>query len=393
VSEGKSLDSGKRLRWDAGGIHRDLQRLRELESIINRGPAVVLRWRIADGWPVEFVSDNINQFGYTAEDLMSGRVSWPSITHIDDTPRLEAEIAGYLKAGRTEFGKKYRLVAKSRDIRWVEDRNEVVTDSDGVATHINGIVLDVTERKRAEEQLREKEIELAHVACLSDTGEMASGLAHELSEPLSAIGNYVQGAVRRIERGTHDSKELLAMLGEIAAETDRASETVHHFRRFVRKRKPCRSTSDVNELVHDALWLVSGEIRHSGIEVHLELQDSLPWVCVDTVQIRQCVLNLVRNALDAMREGPSDQRSLTVITRLADGEQIEVVVSDTGKGFAPDTSDRVFEPFFTTKDDGLGVGLSLTHSIVRAHGGRIRAISNPERGVTFKFTIPVGGEE
>lgn len=411
MTESKPLHSRRRFRRDSGSAHRfrpsdetvpeseaehgiAVQRLEELESIINCGPAVVFRWRITQEWPVEFVSYNINQFGYTVDELVTGKVSWSSITHSGDVPRLEAEITRYLEEGKTEFGQQYRLVTRSGDLRWVEDRRRVVTDSDGGPTHINGIVLDVTDRRRAEEQLREKEIELAHVARLSDMGVMAAGLAHELGEPVWAIGNYVEGAFKRIEKRTLDSDGLNEVLKGIEAEAKRASETIQHFRRFVCKRKPCRLTADMNEVVRDTLQLAKGEMRrHGAIEVHLELQKNLPPVCVDTVRIQQCLLNLVRNALDAMREGPSDQRSLTVATRLPDQEALEIAVSDTGKGFAPDTSDSIFEPFFTTRDDGLGVGLALAQSIVRAHGGRIWAMPNPERGVTFKFTVPIRNKE
>lgn len=410
MSENKSLHSERRFRRDSGGTRPfgssdeavpgteaayriAMQGLEALQSIINCGPAVAIRWRIADGWPVEFVSDNVQQFGYTADELMSGRVLWPSIIRSDDVPRVDAEIARYLEEGRTEFGQEYQVVTESGDLHWVEDRKVVVADSEGAPTHINGILLDVTERKRTAERLREQELELARMARLSDMCEMATGVAHELSEPLSAINNYVEGAVRRLQRGSLDSDSLMAVLGEIAAETERASETIHHLRHLVRKRKPLRSSADVNELVQATLLLVADEMRRGGVEVHLELQQNLPPVFVDIVQIRQCLWNLVRNALDAMREGPSHQGRLAVTSRLPAGNEIEIAVSDTGSGFVPDTSDRVFEPFFTTKEDGLGVGLSLAQSIVRAHGGRIWATPNPERGVTFKFTLPAGNPE
>jgi len=244
-----------------------------------------------------------------------------------------------------------------------------------------------------EEQLREKETELAHVARVSDVGEMATGLVHELSEPLYAINNYVQGGIRRLQRGTCDPGVLLTTLKELATEANRASEIITRLRSFVRKREPFRSTANVNDLVHDALELAGREIRHLGIEVNLGLQENLPRVFVDTVQIQQCLLNLARNALDAMRKGSSDQRTLTVTTRLSDEETITVAVRDTGEGFSPEASDRLFESFFTTKVEGLGMGLSLTRSIVRAHGGKIWATPNRERGVTFQFTLPIGGEE
>lgn len=410
MTENKPSQPQQRYRRDSGGIHSRrpaegtvsesatessiaLRQLGRLDSIINRSPAVFFRWRIADGWPVEFVSDNIDQFGYTADELMSGRVSWQSITHSDDVLRLEAEIGNCLREDKSEFGQEYRLVTKSGDYRWVESRNRTVDDSHGGPTHIDGVVLDVTARRRAEEQLLDKEIELAHVARLSEMEEVAVGLAHELGEPLTAIGSYVEGATLRARGQELNSEELIAVLGEMAAEYDRASKMIHHFRRFARKRAPCRSTANMNELVQDTLLLAAGEIRRAGIEVDTELQEDLPSVCVDGMQIRQCLLNVVRNALDAMREEPLDQRSLTVTTRLLHDVAIEISVSDTGKGFEPDTSESAFKPFFTTKQEGLGVGLSVAQSIVRAHGGKIWARPNSEHGVTCKFTVPVGNEE
>lgn len=249
-------------------------------------------------------------------------------------------------------------------------------------------VRDITERKRVEGQLRQREAELAHMARVHDLGQMAAILAHEINQPLYAITNYVNGMIRRLKNGMGDRDQFDKVLNETLSEAQRAAGIIAHLRRLLGKREPRLSTADLNEIIHDLLRLTEAEARCRGVAVHLELAHDLPHVIVDQIQFQQVVLNLLRNGFDAMSGLGNRRRSLTITTSLLDGDSIEIAVRDTGHGLSPDVADKVFEPFFTTKPEGLGMGLAISRSIVESHGGQIRAVPNPTQGTTFRFTVP-----
>ncbi|MBI3463968.1 MAG: PAS domain S-box protein [Planctomycetes bacterium] len=258
---------------------------------------------------------------------------------------------------------------------------------DGTILGYQGVIRDVTERQQARERLRRHEAELAHVLRLSTVGEMASGLAHELNQPLSAVSNHAEAWMRRLRSGAGTSEELLAALEQISQQAVRAGEIIRHLRDFVRKGEPRRSTVGVDEIVHEVVALVSSEAQQKQITLRLELAPGMPAVAADRIQIEQVLLNLVRNAFEAMTELEAGTRALTIRTSTAAEELVEVAVADTGRGLNPETIDHVFEPYFTTKAGGLGMGLSISRAIVEAHGGRLWATPNPDRGVTFRFTL------
>jgi C4-dicarboxylate-specific signal transduction histidine kinase len=246
---------------------------------------------------------------------------------------------------------------------------------------------DITERKIAEEEARARQAELAHVLRVSTMGEMAAGLAHEINQPLSAIVSYARGCARRLKSGMAAAASLLEPIEQIAAQAMRADEIVQRLLLFVRKQKPVHEPAHVDALVREVVQLVAGEARKRRVNVTLHLAADLPPVRVDRIQIEQVLLNLVRNGMEAMQSS-ADDRLLVIETRAADDGFVEVDVRDCGEGLDPEVAERVFEPFFTTKRAGLGMGLAITRSIVRAHGGRISVIRNPDRGVTFRVSLP-----
>jgi len=250
-------------------------------------------------------------------------------------------------------------------------------------------VRDISELRRAQEDLRRRETELAHMARVHDLGEMAASLAHEINQPLYAISNYANGMIQRLRKGTADLDDFTPVLNETLSEAKRAGDIIAHIRRLIRKREPRRSTVDVNGLIRGLDGLMGSEARHRETAVHLELADDLPHVLVDSVQIEQVILNLMRNALDAMSEMPSGQRSLTITSSLAESDAVEIAVHDTGAGLSPEIADKVFDPFFSTKPDGLGMGLAISRSIIEAHGGEILVSVDPPQATTFRFTLPV----
>ena len=220
--------------------------------------------------------------------------------------------------------------------------------------------------------------------------EMAASLAHELNQPLHAVKNYARGCVRRLSKMPARDEELVAALEQISAEASRAAEIVRRVRRFVEKGEPQFSEVFVNNLVTEVLLLSKAELEPRQAKVVLELAVALPPVLGDPIQIEQVIMNLVRNGLEAMDEMPEGDRSLGVKTMLNGGQTVQVEVSDRGKGLDTDHLESVFEPFLTTKPDGMGMGLSISRSIIQAHGGRLWASVNPDQGCTFHFTLPVG---
>jgi signal transduction histidine kinase len=251
------------------------------------------------------------------------------------------------------------------------------------------------DRRRAERaliaaQAGQHQAELAHAARLSTLGGMAAGLAHELNQPLAAIVAYARGCARRIESGDASLASLLPAVDEIATQALRAGEILRRIRDFVRYGEQRREPVDVNELVREAARLADLEARQLGVTVRLELTPGIPQVEADGIQVEQVVLNLVRNGFEAMRETEGRDRVLSIRTA-GEGGRVEVAVEDTGSGVPTGIADRLFDPFFTTKHDGLGLGLSISRSLIEANGGRLWAASNGAGGATFRFALPARG--
>ena len=261
-------------------------------------------------------------------------------------------------------------------------------DNTGKLIGIVAVLTDITEQRRAEEQARRRLDDLAHVVRLSTMGEMVSGLAHELNQPLAAVAGYAQACQHRVQILKGEGRdEVLDFVGRISEQANRAGEIIRHLRDFVRRADSSRSPIDINDLICDVAVLLEIEMRLHDVRLKLDLDRSLPDVNVDRIQIEQVVTNLVYNAMEATQEIPREYRTVTVRTSLKDTNVVEVAVEDTGKGLQTKNIDRLFEPFYTTKKNGMGLGLSISRSIVESHGGRLQATPDTERGTTFRFTL------
>ena len=250
----------------------------------------------------------------------------------------------------------------------------------------------IIERKLDADLIRRHQIQMAHAGRVSLVGELAASLAHDLHQPLAAIANYASGCVRRIKGGAGDLDQLVYPMEQIRLLALRAGEIIRHLRTLVRKTEPQQERVDLNELVRSAVRLAEPEARHHGIALRLDLQAQIPAVDVDRVQIEQVVLNLVSNGIEAMTDGRTNGRELVVRSSVGKDGMVVLAVSDCGESLSPSTIERVFEPFYTTKTHGLGMGLAISRSIVEAQGGRMWAMPNPGRGMTFQFTLPVPSE-
>jgi two-component system sensor kinase FixL len=259
--------------------------------------------------------------------------------------------------------------------------------SNGAVTGATVFSRDITERTRAEARARQHQAELAHVLRLGTMGEMAAGLAHEINQPLGAIANYAKGAVRRLEAGTLGVDGVLPVLDEIAREALRAGAIIRRLRGLVRKETPAAHRVDLNALVRESVRFIDAEAQKHAVSVDVCLAQDLPPIKGDGIQLEQVLLNLLLNGLEAVQGAANGDRTVSIATAARNGS-VEVIVRDSGIGIPPPPAD-VFAPFFSTKPTGLGMGLSISRSIVEAHGGTLSAARNDDRGSTFRFTLPV----
>jgi two-component system sensor kinase FixL len=256
-----------------------------------------------------------------------------------------------------------------------------------------GFIRDLTERQQTEARLQELQAELVHMTRLSAMGEMASALAHELNQPLSAIANYLGGASRLMEQQAGGDRRVVEAVAKSSEQAIRAGDIIRRLRDFLARGEGERSIESLSKLVQEACTLALVGAKEYGVRVQYRLDPKVDKVIVDRVQIQQVVLNLVRNALDAMRDHDG-RRELVVSTGPGEGEELALVsVADTGPGLEPSAGDRLFQPFVTTKSDGMGVGLSISRTIVEAHGGRIWTEPNPGGGAIFRFTVRLARED
>jgi two-component system sensor kinase FixL len=262
----------------------------------------------------------------------------------------------------------------------------------GERRFFTGFIRDLTERQETETRMQELHAELVHMSRFTALGAMASTLAHELNQPLSAVANYLKGSRRLLASGQADALPKVADAVDQAMEQAiRAGQIIKRLRDFVSRGESVRQLEDLPKLIEEASALALVGVKELGVRVTFALDAKADRVFVDKVQIHQVLLNLIRNALEAMQD--SVERDLVLATRRRDGTMIELSVADTGPGIAPDIAAQVFQPFITTKAQGMGLGLSISRTIVAAHGGRLWVEGNPGGGTVFRLTLKAVAEE
>ena len=255
-----------------------------------------------------------------------------------------------------------------------------------------GFIRDLTERQESDARLQELQTELVHISRLTAMGEMASALAHELNQPLSAIANYMKGSRRLLEDSTDERAAILREAMDKASEQAlRAGQVIRRLRDFVARGESERRVEDVRKLVEEASALALVGAKDKGVRVRFDFDPAVAFVLADKIQVQQVLLNLVRNAIEAMEDGK--RRELIISTAAAPEDMVAIEVADTGSGISPEIGAQLFQPFITTKRQGMGVGLSISRTIIEAHGGTIVPSPNPGGGTIFSFTLPAVSKE
>jgi PAS domain S-box-containing protein len=329
----------------------------------------------------DFFNQRWHDFTGLTLEQTQGR-NWLDIVHPDDRKRC---LDAYLRVFRKNrpFRLEYRVRRHDGMFRWIQDSGVPRLTGEGTLIGFIGTWLDITDHKLFEEIRAEME----HAGRLNIAGEMASGLAHELSQPLSAASNYLSVVLHLMEENGWDKDRLRKTISLAHAQTERAGKIINHLKELVRKQRQEPAMQDINSLVQDTVNLLEFELHQKSISIDMDLSP-LPLTRVSKIEIEQVLINLIKNAIDSMDSAP--RRELRIATRVIESGFILVSVSDSGKGIAADDLDKVFNPFQTTKKEGLGLGLTICRSLVENYGGKIWAEQNGDAGAEFNFTLPVG---
>lgn len=329
-------------------------------------------------------------FGYSTEEVLGRNVNLLMTPR--DRRNHDSYIRNYLRTGEAKvIGKGRDVTGRRKDGATVPLRlsvGELRDDAD--ATLFIGTLHDLTETLRTRARIEELQSELMQVSRANAVGEMGSALAHELTQPLSAVVAFVEASAELIDQGGGGvSAKVREYMNEAVTQSLRAGDVVRLLREFTARGDTEHSVHDINGVVEETCRLVTLGTAADGIALELNLAADLPPVLIDQIQIQQVVLNLVRNSIDALRD--VETPAITVATAPGPGE-VEVVVSDNGAGLSPEVRERLFEPFVSTKPDGIGIGLSICRTIVEAHGGRIAVAAGTGCGTAFRFSVPVFDE-
>jgi two-component system sensor kinase FixL len=324
-------------------------------------------------------------FGYTAEEAVGQNVSilMPSPYR----PQHDGYLTRYLTTGeRRIIGIGRLVVGQRKDGSTFPMELSVGEMRSGERRFFTGFVRDLTERQQTQQRLHDLQAELIHMSRFTALGEMASMLAHELNQPLTAVANYLNGGRRLLDGGNSENLPMVREAIERASEQAlRAGQIIRRLREFVSRGESERRVENLAKLIEEASALALVGAKETGVRVSFQFDPNVAFVLADKIQVQQVLHNLMRNAIEAMQE--MTRRELTVHTRQLDNETVQVDVSDTGPGIAPEIAEQLFQPFITTKRQGMGVGLSISRTIIEAHGGRLWTEPNPGGGAIFRLTL------
>jgi PAS domain S-box-containing protein len=365
-------------------VRRSEESLLEAQRLSHMGS-----WRhdVASGTVI--VSPEIYRiFGVQPDEDTSSAEFWLSRNHPEDQQRIQ-ELFERCESQKTEYESDYRIVLNDGTIKHLHAVGRPVVSQSGELIEMIGTAMDVTEHKRAEEErerLRQLETELAHINRVTMLGELASSLAHELNQPISAATTSANACLRWLAHNPPDLERARAAATRIENDGNRAAEIIQRLRAFYKTgAPPKRELVDLNQVAEEILALLRDEADRHSISLHTELAPHLPQIMADRVQLQQVLMNLLLNGIEAMTDRAGE---LIIRSQSAEDGLLVISVSDTGVGLPSEKLDRLFGAFYTTKPQGTGMGLAISRSIIEAHGGRLWATANAVRGATFHFTLP-----
>jgi PAS domain S-box-containing protein len=363
-------------------LRRSEATLAEAQQISHTGS---WRWKVG----ADEVSWSAEHFRIFAFDPATTRPSYATFmgrVQPEDRPSLEQVLKGAVRE-RTRFQHEYRIALPDGSVKHLQSVGQPDIGASGDLEFI-GTVMDITERRHAEEALRNTQAELARVTRLTTMGELVASIAHEINQPLAAIVTQSEGALRFLHRDKPDLDEVRDALSCIGRDGVRAADVIRGLRALAKKSGPELTKVDINDAIREVLALIRGELQRHDVVLHTQLAAGGRPVMGDRVQLQQVLLNLIMNGVEAMRGMTERTRELTVSSMPAEPSHVLVAVEDTGPGLDPAIPQRIFEPLFTTKPDGMGMGLSICRSIIESHGGRLWASPRVPYGTVFRFTTP-----
>ena len=291
---------------------------------------------------------------------------------------------------RSRFQHEYRIILPDGSIKYLQSVGQP-NSAEGHDLEFVGTVMDITERKRAEEALQSAQSDLLRAARLTTMGELLASIAHEVNQPLAAVATSGGACLRWLDRDQPDLPAARNAVARVVRDAHRAGDVIRSLRALARKTGPQLTRLNLNDAIEEVLVLTRGEVQQHGIVLHNAVSAGVPPVLGDKIQLQQVLLNLVLNGIQAMA-AISGKRELAISIARAAPDAVQVTVTDAGPGLDPDITQRIFDPFFTTKPEGLGMGLSISRSIIEAHGGHLWTTPHAPHGTEFHFTIPVAGE-
>jgi PAS domain S-box-containing protein len=321
--------------------------------------------------------------GYTDEELR--HLTTLDITHEDDRPAMQKRIDD----GTIGVLQRKRYRRKDGEVLWADVTAFVIPATDSTPAFRGTVIVDITDRKRAEEALQQAQADLARLNRVMVLEEMAASVAHEVNQPIAAVITNANAGLRWLSARQPDVDEVRQALGRIVRDGTRAGEVIGRIRALVKKTPPRRERLGINQTIREVVALTQAEMQRNAVRLQSRLADDLPVISADRVQLQQVMINLIINAIEAMAGAGDGPRELTIVSRINDANDVIVEVQDTGPGLDPEKLDRLFQSFYTTKPDGIGMGLAISRSIAEAHGGRLSATPNNSRGALFRFTLPV----
>lgn len=359
----------------------------ELRRVVDAIPGMV--WSAdAHTGALLFVNARWSDAGWRTADLGA---DWWSVAHPDDRPQLKDMWARALESGHP-FESSARMRHADGSYRWMLVQCTPLRDETGQIIRWYGINTDIEDRRAAEDALHQTQAELAHMTRLTTLGELTASIAHEVNQPLAAIVTNGEACLRWLRRAEPDVDEAQSSVERIIANGRRASDVISRLRAMSRRGEPQQAPVRINDIIEETLPLVERELFHHRVELRLDLTPVLPPVLADRIQLQQVLINLVLNAAQAMDGTPDGSRQLTISsgveTGASDAPMVTVAVCDSGVGVDAASLSQLFNAFYSTKPDGMGMGLSISRSIIEAHTGRIVATRNAEAGMTFRVSLP-----